>query len=264
MTEPASRLAAERPFAGLAGARVLVTGGSRGIGRATALILAACGARVAITFASRQDSADEVVQDARALGAECVAMGGDLSDAATSRRVVEETVERFGGLDCLVGNHGVWPPDDVPLTEMSFSQWRRTMDANLDSMFHVTQAAARVMADNGRIVLVSSTAAQRGEAGHVDYAASKGALVSLVKGLCVELAPRGITVNSVAPGWVDTDLSASVLRSEGREKAMAGIPLRRVATAEDVAGPIVFLCTPMARHITGEIMNVNGGSVLCG
>lgn len=254
----------QAPFAGLAGARVLITGGSRGIGRATALLLAACGARVALTFARQREAAEQVVEEARALGAEAVALEGDLANAAVSRQVVQEATELFGGLDCFIGNHGVWPPADTPLTEMSYEQWRTTMDANLDGMFHVTQAAARVLANDGRMVLVTSTAAQRGEGGHADYAASKGALVSLVKSLCVELAPRGITVNSVAPGWVDTDLSASVLRSEGRERAMAGIPLKRVATAEDVAGPIVFLCTPMARHITGEIMNVNGGSVLCG
>src|SRR5690606_38644332 len=115
-----------------------------------------------------------------------------------------------------------------------------------------------------RFTLFPYTTLFRSEAGHGDYAASKGALVSLVKGLCVELAPRGITVISVAPGWVDTDLSAAVLRTEQLERAAASIPLRRVATAEDIAGPVVFLCTPMARHITGEIMNVNGGSVLCG
>ncbi|HLV25471.1 MAG TPA: SDR family oxidoreductase [Gemmatimonadales bacterium] len=264
MSETPRQGAMVPPLAGLAGARVLVTGGSRGIGRAAALLFAACGARVAITWATRSDAAEEVVNDARALGAECIAIGGDLAEAAAGERAVAETVQAFGGLDCFVGNHGIWPVSDVPLTEMPYEQWRRTMDVNLDSMFHVTQHAARALADNGRIVLVTSTAAQRGEAGHGDYAASKGALVSLVKGLCVELAPRGITVNSVAPGWVDTDLSAAVLRTEQLERAAASIPLRRVATAEDIAGPVVFLCTPMARHITGEIMNVNGGSVLCG
>lgn len=252
------------PFAGLQGARALVTGGSRGIGRATALLLGACGANVAVGYARNREAADAVVAELRALGVEAEAFGGDLADAAAATRLVEESASRLGGLDLFIGNHGIWPAADVPFTDMPFARWQQTMAANLDGIFHVTQSAARILADDGRIVLVSSTAAQRGEAFHADYAASKGALVSLVKSLCVELAPRGITVNSVAPGWVDTDMSASVLRTEARARAEAGIPLRRVATAEDVAGPIVFLCTPMARHITGEILNVNGGSVLCG
>jgi 3-oxoacyl-[acyl-carrier protein] reductase len=113
-------------------------------------------------------------------------------------------------------------------------------------------------------VLVSSTAGQRGEAGHGDYAASKGAMISLVKGVAIELAPRQITVNAIAPGWIDTEMAALPYQEGGRAKIEGAIPIGRVATAEDVAGPIVFLCSHLARHITGEIVNVNGGSVLCG
>lgn len=260
--EPQSAVAP--PLAGLQGARALVTGGSRGIGAATALLLAACGARVVVSYVQNREAAESVVAQARAMGSDALAVAGDLAHPRAAARVMEESVEALGGLDILVGNHGIWPAESVAISEMTLEQWRGTMEANLDSIFHVASAGARLLADNGRMVLVSSTAAQRGEAGHGDYAASKGAMVSLVKSMCVELAPRGITVNSVAPGWVDTDLSASVLRTEARAAASAGIPLGRVATAEDVAGPIVFLCTPMARHITGEILNVNGGSVLCG
>jgi 3-oxoacyl-[acyl-carrier protein] reductase len=131
-------------------------------------------------------------------------------------------------------------------------------------MFWLSRAAARVLPRDGRIVMVSSTAGQRGEAMHADYAASKGAMISFVKSLAVELGPRGITVNAVAPGWVDTEMTVDAMRAGGRERIAATIPIGRVATAEDVAGPIAFLCSPLARHVTGEILNVNGGSVLCG
>ena len=147
---------------------------------------------------------------------------------------------------------------------MSDDQWHRTMRENLDSMFFTTRAAARVLNDRGRIVLVASTAGQRGEAFHADYAASKGAMISFVKSLCVELARRDITVNCVAPGWVNTEMAAQPYASGGRERIAAGIPLGRVAEPRDIAGPIVFLCSDLARHITGEILNVNGGSVLVG
>ena len=138
------------------------------------------------------------------------------------------------------------------------------MRENVDAVFFSVRAAARAMSDGGRIVLVSSTAAQRGESMHADYAASKGAMISLTKSLAVELAPRGITVNSVAPGWVDTDMAASSLAGDGRRRIESTIPIGRVASPSDIAGPIAFLCSELARHITGEIVNVNGGSVLCG
>ncbi|MFW6078796.1 MAG: SDR family NAD(P)-dependent oxidoreductase, partial [Gemmatimonadota bacterium] len=133
-----------------------------------------------------------------------------------------------------------------------------------DSIFYTTRAAARAIDDGGRIVLVSSTAGQRGEAGHGDYAATKGAIISLVKGVAVELASRNVTVNAVAPGWIDTEMAEPAYAGGGRGEIEATIPIGRVATAEDVAGPIVFLCSPLARHITGEIVNVNGGAIRCG
>ncbi|MGH8310212.1 MAG: SDR family NAD(P)-dependent oxidoreductase, partial [Steroidobacteraceae bacterium] len=143
-------------------------------------------------------------------------------------------------------------------------RWSRTMAENVDAMFFTTRAALGSLSRGGRVVLVSSTAGQRGESFHADYAASKGAMISYVKSLAVEVAPRDITVNAVAPGWVDTDMVAPVFSTGGRGQIAAAIPLGRVATADDIAGPIVFLCSPLARHITGEILNVNGGSVLCG
>jgi 3-oxoacyl-[acyl-carrier protein] reductase len=138
------------------------------------------------------------------------------------------------------------------------------MAENVDAMFYTSRACARRLSDNGRIVLVASTAGQRGEAMHADYAASKGAMISFVKSLCVELAPRGITVNSVAPGWVDTEMCAEPFADGGRDAIARTIPLGRIADPRDIAGPIVFLCTDLARHVTGEILNVNGGSVLAG
>ena len=244
--------------------RAFVTGGSRGIGRATARLLAACGADVVIGYRSRRDEADAAVAELRALGVRADAVAADLGDRDAAERAFDAVERALGGVDIYVGNAGVWPPHDVALAEMTDRQWADTMRANLDAIFYTTRRAARSIGDGGRIVLVTSTAAQRGEAFHADYAASKGAVVSLVKSLAVELGPRGVTVNSVAPGWVDTEMTADVLQGDTRAAAERAIPVRRVATAEDIAGPIVFLCSAQARHVTGEILNVNGGSVLCG
>jgi 3-oxoacyl-[acyl-carrier protein] reductase len=162
-----------------------------------------------------------------------------------------------------VGNAGIWPVEEVAIKEMDASRWRRTMAANLDAIFLTTRGALRLMGPGGRVVLVGSTAGQRGESMHADYAATKGAMMSLVKSLAIECAP-GITVNCVAPGWVDTDMSESSYAGGGRERIARTIPLQRIPPAEDIAGPILFLCSDLARHITGEVLNVNGGSVLCG
>ena len=248
----------------LTGKNAVVTGGSRGVGRATALLLAQAGASVGIGYRSREAEAHETVRELKALGVHAWAEAGDLAVTEDAERLFQRADEEFDGLDIFVGNAGIWPPDDIPISEMSDEHWKTTMGANLDSVFYTTRAAARRIRDDGRIVLVSSTAAQRGEAFHVDYAASKGALISMVKGLCVELGPRGITVNSVAPGWIDTEMAQSAMSEGRRETIAAGIPIRRIPPAEDIAGPIVFLCSHLARHITGEILNVNGGAVLVG
>lgn len=248
----------------LSGKRALVTGGSRGVGRAVALMLADAGADVAITYQRRSDAAEEVVAALKQRGVSALAEGGDLSDPAVVERVFARVDEVFGDLDLFIGNAGIWPPGEVALADMTDEQWRRTMAVNLDAIFYTTRAAARRVRQGGRIVLVGSTAGQRGEAFHGDYAATKGALISLVKGVCVELAPRDVTVNCVAPGWIDTDMAAGSYAGEGRTRIEGGIPLGRVASPEDVAGPIIFLCSPLARHITGETVNVNGGAVLVG
>jgi 3-oxoacyl-[acyl-carrier protein] reductase len=248
----------------LKGKTVLITGGSRSIGREAALLFARAGADVGITFHTRVADAEAVARDVRALGRKAYIGGGDHGDPAVVDRIFREFTAALGGLDFFVANHGIWPVEDVPLAEMSERRWRNTMSANLDGVFLTTRAALRIIRPGGRVVLVASTAGQRGEAFHADYAATKGALISLTKSLCVEAAPA-VTVNCVAPGWVDTEMSWPVLDRPGeRERIAAGIPLRRIPPPEDIAGPILFLCTDLARHITGEVINVNGGSVLCG
>ncbi len=246
----------------LSGKRAFVTGGGRGIGRATALLLARAGASVAVGYRSRKADAEETVRAVGQMGGRAVGVAGDLGQRDVAEQAVGAAAQALGGLDLLIVNHGVWPPDAVPLAKLSDTQWEQTRRANLDSVIYVCRAAIPVLAEGGTIVLVSSTAGQRGEAFHADYAATKGAVISLTKALAVELAPR-ITVNSVAPGWVETEMSAPALADQ-RSEIEQTIPLRRIASAEDIAGPIVFLCSSLARHITGEILNVNGGSVLCG
>lgn len=248
----------------LKGKRALVTGGSRGVGAATARLLAEAGADVGISYRSRESEAEAMVAELRELGVHAWAHAGDLAEPEVVEELFRKAEAEFGGLDILVANAGVWPPEDVPIAEMSTAQWRRTVSVNLDGVFYCVRAAARMLADGGRIVIVGSTAGQRGEANHGDYAASKGALQSLVKGVAVELGPRDITVNCVAPGWIDTEMAEIPYDHGGRAEIEASIPLGRVAAAEDVAGPIAFLCSGLARHITGEIVNVNGGAVLCG
>lgn len=248
----------------LRGRRALVTGGSRGIGAATAHLLARAGADVMIGYRSREADANDVVDGLRLLGVRAAARQADLSRRLGAEALVAAAVETLGGLDIFVANAGIWPAEEVPVTEMTDERWVRTMRENVDSVFFTSRAVARVISDGGRMVLVSSTAGQRGEALHADYGTSKGAVISFTKSLAVELAPRDVTVNSVAPGWVDTEMVSEPMAQDGKTRIAAAIPLGRIASAEDIAGPIVFLCSSLARHVTGEILNVNGGSVLCG
>lgn len=262
---------------GVAGKRALVTGGSRGIGRATVLMLARAGAAVGFCYRSAEQAAEEVLHRAREAAtptagdtasesgrSQCWAEAADLSREEEVERLFRRVDETFGGLDLFVGNAGIWNEEAVDLRRMTTPRWRRMMEVNLTSVYLTTRAAATRMEGEGRIVLVSSTAAQRGEPGHSHYAASKGGVVSFAKSLAGELGPEGITVNVVAPGWVDTDMSAAVLRSEALEGVLEEIPLGRVAEPVDVAGPIAFLLSDLGRHVHGEVLNVNGGAVLCG
>jgi 3-oxoacyl-[acyl-carrier protein] reductase len=248
----------------LQGKRAVVTGGSRGVGAAVSALLAECGADVCIGYKSRQAEADAAVRALTAAGVRAHAHAADLGDPAGAHALIEAARAAFGGVDIVVHSAGIWPVEDVAVHAMPDDRWRRTMRENVDAMFYVSRAAAAAMPDGGRIVHVSSTAGQRGEAYHADYAASKGAMISFVKSQAIELAARGITVNGVAPGWIDTEMCAEVFAQGGRERIAAGVPVGRVATAADVAFAVVALCFDAARHITGEIVNVNGGSVLCG
>ena len=254
----------------LAGKVALITGGSRGIGAATVRMFVEAGAKVTFNYEKTKDRAEKLAQE---LGpSHCVAVKCNLSGTETAADLVGAAVERFGHLDILVANHGVWPPEDTPVEEMPDRQWLNTVAINLDSVFALVKhsvaqmkAQTKVGAATGHIVLVSSTAGQRGEAFHCDYAATKGALISMVKGLSTELAADGIYVNCVAPGWVDTDMAAPALSDpKTREWVFSKIPLRRVAKPEEIAAPILFLCSEHAGFITGEVFNVNGGAVLVG
>ena len=274
----------------LDGKVALVTGGSRGIGAETVRLLRVAGARVAFSYRKAQARAEALVAECGGTGAAggplCVAIEQELSSPSDGRKLVESAAAAMGRLDILVANHGVWEAEDVSIAEMDEAQWRHTIAVNLDAVFGLVQAAVGQMlrqsefaapgaaretggttsgGAKGHIVLISSTAGQRGEAYHADYAVTKGALISLTKSLSTELAPKGIMVNCVAPGWVATDMTAATLASPATgEKIATAIPLGRVATAREIAGPIVFLCTPLAGFISGEVLNVNGGAVLVG
>ena len=248
----------------LAPRTALITGGSRGIGRATAELLARAGARVAVNYVRDEAAANGLVREIRASGGEVMALAGDVSQVDQARQLVRDVVAAWGRLDIVVLNAGIWEEDVTGRGDVEV--WDRTYAINLRGAFLVTDAAApHLEKHGGSIVFVSSTAGQRGEARHSAYAASKGALISYTKSLAAELGPRGIRVNAVAPGWVDTDMSAGTLANPiARSEIEKSIPIGRVATAEDIAGPILFLVSDLARHLQGEVVNVNGGSVLAG
>ena len=251
----------------LAGKAALITGGSRGIGAAAVKLFAQAGADVVFNYARRRDAAQQVEQEARKHGTRVESFKADLGRMADAKKLVTHTVERLGRLDILVASAGIWIAEDVPIEKMTERQWDETMRINLKSVYTVAHfAAAHMVAQrSGRIIAISSTAGQRGEAFHADYAATKGAIISLVKGLSTELARHNVLVNCVAPGWVDTDMAKPVLATKaGRKFALGQIPLGRVASPEEIAGPILFLASDLATFMTGEILNVNGGAVLCG
>lgn len=254
----------------LSGKVALITGGSRGIGAAAVRMFTAAGAQVVFNYRQAKAEAEKLARESGENN--CVALPCDLTGTETASELVAATVKRFGRLDILVANHGIWPPEGKSIDQMSEAQWRSTVAVNLDSVFALIKHSVAQMKKQrksgnaaGHIVLVSSTAGQRGEAFHCDYAATKGALISMVKGLSTELARDAIYVNCVAPGWVDTDMSGPALSDpKTRDAIFATIPLGRVAEPEEIAAPILFLCTEHAGFITGEVLNVNGGAVLVG
>ncbi len=248
---------------------ILITGASRGIGAATAIKFALAGAEgVVINYHTNLDAALSVADAVESAGAKSLVAQADVARSDESKSLLERTINHFGRLDVLVANAGIWPAEDRMITELAETQWDETIRTNINGVYYVCRDAARIFVEqrSGNIVTISSTAGQRGEAGHSDYAASKGAVISLTKSLASELGRFNVRVNCVAPGWVDTDMAAACLReSEEQSKRITGaIPLGRVASADDVAGPVIFLASDLARHITGEVLNVNGGSVLCG
>jgi 3-oxoacyl-[acyl-carrier protein] reductase len=220
---------------------------------------------VAINYVRNMKAAGEVRSAVEEMGRECLVYQAELSSKRDVDNMVTDILSRWGELDTVVNNAGIWTY--LEMGRMDDAVYRQTMEINVAGAFYATNAAVPAMKEKGRgcIVNVTSTAGVRGEAFHSHYAASKGALHAMVKSLAVELAPFHIRVNGVAPGWVDTDMCAGVFSEPGyKEKVRKSIPLDRIPPPEDIAGPILFLASDLARHITGEILNVNGGSVLCG
>ncbi len=243
---------------------VIVTGGSRGIGAATARLFAELGADICINYFANRDRAEKVKADIEGLGRRCLVLKADIGRRAGCEKLVNSTVEELGRIDILVNNAGIWT--EAAIEDMTDGILDRLLDINLKGCFYTTSAAVPQMKrqKSGNIIFISSTAGQRGEAWHSHYAASKGALISLTKSLSSELAGDGIRVNCVAPGWVDTDMSHESLIGPEGPGYVSLIPLGRAATAEELAGPVVFLASQWASFITGEVLNVNGGAVLVG
>jgi 3-oxoacyl-[acyl-carrier protein] reductase len=250
----------------LAGKVAIITGASRGIGAATAIKFAQAGiSGLILNYNRDRKAAAQVAERCKNLGVQAIPVRADVSRLAAVDKMIQTAVDRFGSLDILVANAGVWK--EAAIQEMTEREWDETIDVNLKSIYGCCRASARVMIPkrSGKMILISSTAGQRGEPFHSHYAATKGAIISMTKSLAVELGRHGITVNCVAPGWVATDMTEEALNDQKtRRKVRELIPLGRVATADEIAGPILFLASDLASHVTGEILNVNGGSVLCG
>jgi 3-oxoacyl-[acyl-carrier protein] reductase len=251
----------------LAGKAALITGGSRGIGSAAVKLFAQAGADVVFSYNKAKDAAKQIEQEAGKHGTRVEAFKADVGRHSENKKLVEQSIARLGRLDVVVPNAGVWNVEDLPIEKMSEKQWDEMIRVNLKSVYSIIHFSVphMIKQKSGKIIPIASTAAQRGESFHTHYGASKGGIVSLVKGLATELARHNILVNCVAPGWVATDMSNPVINSKAGGKAIAAaIPLGRAATAEEIAGPILFLASDLANFLVGEIINVNGGSVLCG
>jgi 3-oxoacyl-[acyl-carrier protein] reductase len=227
------------------------------------------GARVFFSYEKAKEQAHKLCRECGPDN--CAAAGLSLDSASAAGELVSACVRKFGRLDILVANHGIWPPEGMPIDKMPDQQWSKTVAVNLDSVFGLVKHSVAEMkktadkASPAHVVLISSTAGQRGEAFHSDYAATKGALISMVKGLSTELARDHIYVNCVAPGWVATDMARPAMEDPPTAKrVLAAIPLGRIGMPEEIAGPVLFLCTPLAGFVAGEIFNVNGGAVLIG
>ena len=245
----------------LTGKAALVTGGSRGIGRATALELARQGARVAVNYMTQEAAANAVVAAIKEAGGEAFAVQADVGDATAVERMVETLQERWGRVDILVNNAGI--TRDTLLMRMSEEDWDAVIRTDLKGPFLCTKAVLRPMLRQrwGRIINLSSIIGTRGNAGQANYAAAKAGLIGFTKSVAKEVASRNITVNALAPGWIESDMVASVPEAY-RKEALARIPAGRFGTPEDVAATIAFLASEAASYITGQLLGIDGGMVL--
>ncbi len=241
----------------------LITGASRGIGRAAAIMFAEAGSHVAINYRNDKKAALETKEAVETHNVRGLPVQANVAVKSEVDAMVEAVIAEFGRIDVVVNNAGVWIHN--PIDGLTEERLRETVDINLMGTFYVCMAVVPHMKkqQSGVIVNISSTAGQRGEAFHSPYGATKGAVIALTKSLAPELVDHNIRVNCVAPGWVDTDMAYDALQKEG-DQVRAVIPMKRVGTPEELAGPILFMASDLATFITGEILNVNGGAVLCG
>jgi len=261
---PEAPVAIQLPSNLFEGKCAVITGSSRGVGRATAIRLAEGGAHVVINYLKNEADAAETVRLCEEKGVGAIAVQGDVSDFLHAQVIAKAAIEKFGRIDMLVCNAGIW--EGASIEEMTEEQWNKVINTNLKSAWAMTKACVPSLRkrQNASIVMVSSTSGQRGEANYSHYSASKGGQISFTKALASELAPK-IRVNAVAPGWIETAMVRPVFEdAEYHQTVLKSIPLNRMAATDDVALAICFLLSDWSRHITGEILNINGGAVLCG
>lgn len=247
----------------LSGRIALVTGGSRGIGKAIVCRLAESGAKVAFVYQSNRDAADKLAAEQTALGREVIGIQADVSKKAEVDAVVEQVIAKWSKVDILVNNAGIIR--DKPILAMSSEEWQQVIDTNLTSVFNFCQSVVRPMmgARYGRIVNMSSVAAECSNPGQANYAASKAGIEGFSRCMAVEYAKRGITVNCVAPGFIETDMTTAVVNAAG-DKIKAAIPVKRLGQPEDIANAVCFFCTEESGYITGQVLKVDGGLTLGG
>jgi 3-oxoacyl-[acyl-carrier protein] reductase len=247
----------------LEGRVALVTGGSRGIGRAVCEALGARGAKVIVNYASREDAARETAAAVEAAGGAGVVAGFDVGDRTAVTDTIKALVKEHGGLDILVNNAGI--ALNGLLLRFKDEDWERTLKVNLDGAFYCTRAAASALLrskQHGRIINITSVVGEMGNAGQAAYAASKAGVIGLTKALARELAGRGVCVNAVAPGYIETDMTADHLPEAQRTKLLEQIPHSRIGQAAEVADAVAFLAGPEAGYITGQVLRVNGGLLM--
>lgn len=247
----------------LQGRVALVTGGSRGIGREVALTLADRGASVAVNYARREDAARTVCEEIHAAGGRAIAVGFDVADDDSVKAGIDSITSELGNLHILVNNAGI--SIDALLMRAREEDWQRTMDVNLKGAFTCAKHCSRQLLrakSSGRIINLSSVIGERGNAGQSMYAASKAGLIGLTKSLAREFAGRGVTVNAVTPGYIDTDMTSESLDDSARKELLKSIPLGRVGSPREIAEAVAFLAAPAAAYVTGHVMRVNGGLLI--